>query len=406
MDFNLKNYNDFNIKRYVPKIFSDNEKKLPIIANSNNFNFLQIINLLKFNKTLSPYENYKVNVNFENFTDFRELIFNTKKTIYNFFNKIKLTTSNYPESSWSDDFKNSIHITNNLYSTKTSFTEFLNKNLTANEVLIYTFLHELGHSIHSELKKKTGLNFSSKNVFSSNIQQFLNDSIPFKDLNSLNTNSHNSKVQAELEKDLSLVSHYGMKEGFADLYACIAVSLIYPKQQAENIIQTVFDGRNYSDKWNKEFYHSKDSVQKFLNDFKNNNVKFNSFIDIHNYIEKTISNTVINKLTEQVNNISNNDMFVNHYFGVLKNKLKPQNCNSLNDMIDYVNNTYGFNLMHRTQNEFFENGYKSANKSSPNSQISKFEPEVKKVSFNISSLRKQFISPTVENNITKSNIKI
>ena len=409
MDFNLENYNELKISSFFKKGNPNNEQKIAqyVSKKYNNFNFLQIINLLKVNQTLSPHKKYKVSINFENFTDFRELIFNTKKTIHNFLHKVKLTSNNYPESSWSVDFKNSIHITNNIYSTKTSFTEYLNKNLTANEVLIYIFLHELGHSIHSELKKKTKLNFSSNGVISSNTQQFLNDSIPFKDLNSFNTDSHSSKIQQELEKDLNLVSHYGMKEGFADLYACIALSLIYPRQQAENIIKTVIDGRKYADKWNKEFYHSKDSIQQFLTDFQNN-VLFNSFDDIHNYIEKTISNTIIAKLTEQVNDISNNDNFVNHYFGVLKNKLKPKNCNSLNNMIDYVNINYGLNLKQRTQNNFFEEGYQSSNNASPNPQISKTDSEedIKKISFNIFSLRKQFSFLTVEVHNKHSKNKI
>lgn len=394
MDFNLNNYNQQNIEFYVPA----NAKFLNVTPNSIDLDFLQVIDILKTIPVFSPNENYKVSVNFENFSNFRELIFNTKKNIHNFFNKIKLISSEYPESSWSIDFKNSIHITNNIYSTKTSFTEYLNKNLTANEVLIYTFLHELGHSIHSELKKKTKLNFSSTNVIPSNIQQFLNDSIPFKDVNSLTINSHSSKVQEELEKDLSLLSHHGMKEGFADLYACIAVSLIYPKQQAENIIKSVVDGRNYSDKWNKEFYHSKDSVQQFLTDFKNNNVKFNSFDDIHNYIEKTISNTIINKLTHQINNVNNNDTFINHYFAVLKNKLKPKNCNSLNDMINHINTNYRLNFQNRTQNDMFEYSYKYSQKISPHPQISHIKN-------NISSLRKQFTSP-LEDNTTQFKHKI
>lgn len=198
--------------------------------------FKQLI-FLKSNPTLSPSKNYKVKVKFEKFSSFTEFVFNTRKNIHNFFHKIKWTSNHYPESSFSVDFKNSIHITSDIYSTKTSFTEYLNKKLTANEVLIYTFLHELGHSIHSDLKNKTNLNFSSNRNLSKNIQNFLNESIPFKDVNSLSANSYSSNVQKELSKDLSLASHHGMKEGFADLYACMAVSLIYPNNKLKTLFQ-------------------------------------------------------------------------------------------------------------------------------------------------------------------------
>lgn len=366
MDFNLKNYNALKIQKYIPKIFLDNEKALYIAPNSNNYNFLQVINLLKNSQELSPVSDYKVTVNFENFTGFSEFILKPKQWFYNFFNK----PYKYPTNTSSMDFMNSIHIMKDIYSIQTSFTEYLNKNLTENEVLIYTFLHELGHSVHSHLKNATKLNFSSNHNLPENIKNFLNDSIPFKDVNSLSTNSYNSNVQNELEKDLSLASHYGMKEGFADLYACIAVSLIYPKSQAENIINSVIEGRNYSDKWNKEFYYSKNSVAVFLNDFRNKNLQFNNFTDIQDYIEKITAHTIVTTLKQQINSEQSNDNFVNHYFGVLKNKLKPEDCNSLADIITYVNETYGLNLQQRNQNEFFNLGFDSSKKASPNPQIS------------------------------------
>ena len=99
--------------------------------------------------------------------------------LHNLLIKAKLSNTPISETAWSEDFKNTIHITKDIYKRDTSFTEFLGKNLSPNEVLNYIFLHELGHSIHSELKKASGLNFSSQNIISPNIQQFLNDSIPF-----------------------------------------------------------------------------------------------------------------------------------------------------------------------------------------------------------------------------------
>ena len=392
MDFNLKNYNAVNINIHSKRFTT--RRKINKLNSSLNYDFLQVIHLLKNNQELSPASNYKVTINFENFSGFSEFMLKPRQWFYNFFNK----PYKYPTHTSSMDFKNSIHIMKDIYSTETSFTEYLNKNLTENEVLIYTFLHELGHSVHSYLKNTTKLNFSSNHNFPENIKNFLNDSIPFKDVNSLSTNSYNSNVQNELEKDLSLASHYGMKEGFADLYACIAVSLIYPKSQAEHIINSVIEGRNYSDKWNKEFYHSKNSVAVFLNDFRNKNLQFNKFTDIQNYIEKTIAHTIVTTLKQQINNEQSNDNFVNHYFGVLKNKLKPEYCNSLTDIITYVNETYGLNLQQRNQNEFFNLGFESSHKASPNPQLSNknSQEDVQKVSFNISSLRKKISFPDIE----------
>lgn len=142
-----------------------------------------------------------------------------------------------------------------------------------------------------------------------------------------------------MEKELNLASHFGMKEGFADLYAAIAISIIYPKAQATNIIQKIIDGRNYIDLYGNEFYHSKQSIEFFLNDFKSGKINFTKFSDVQSYIENTTSKNIISNLNKEINenttidsihkpgttkyekaksNIEFTNNFVNYYFGVLK----------------------------------------------------------------------------------------
>lgn len=367
MDIQLNNYNDIYIKKHSAKFNNNNITKLN--KKYIGLNIYNIVNILKANKSLSPYEDYKVLLYFENFNYTREFLFTIKKHTHNFLYKIKLVKDVFPDSSWSTDFKNSIHITKDIYSKETSFTEFLNNNLTSNEVLNYVFLHELGHSINSDLKYKNGLNFSSENNIKRNIKDFINETISFTDINFLLINSNYQSEQKLVEKELNLAVYNGMKEGFADLYASIAVSIIYPKEQAINILQKVIEGRNYSDIWCNEYYHSKKSIGLFLNEYRNNTIDFKNFIDIKNYIEKTISKNIMDNLTNEINNKNDNDQFVNHYFGVLKNKLKPKNCETLNEMINYINEKYNLNFNNRIENEYFKIGYSASNKNSPNPKI-------------------------------------
>lgn len=69
-------------------------------------------------------------------------------------------------------------------------------------------------------------------------------------------------------------------------------------------------------------------------------------------------------------NKSDNDSFVNHYFDVLKNKLKPKSCESLNEIINYVNEKYNLKLNSRVENDFFKMVFQSSSQNSPNPQIS------------------------------------
>lgn len=393
MDIQLKNYNKKSFAKYEVRVTNNNVTKFN--TQPLDLDILNISTVLKQNTLLSPESDYKVKIIFENFTNVNSILFNIKKNFHNLLSNLKLVKSEFLDKAWSVDFKNEIHITNKIYSKDTSFTEYLTKNLSNNEVLNYVFLHELGHSIHSELKNKTGLNFSAKNNLPNNIQNFLNQTIPFTQVSSLSINSASTIEQRLIEKELNLATHYGMKEGFADLYACIAVSIIYPKVQAENIINKVVEARNYTDKWTAEFYHSKNSIEIFLEDFKNGVTSFTSFADIQNYIEKTTANTIINNLAQEINTKNDNNDYINYYFGVLKNKLKPQNTESLNDIISYINKTYDFDFNQREENAYFQQGFKNSFKNSPNPRIDGF-----KLTNKIGLLRNQFL-----NNSTQSEIE-
>lgn len=392
MDIKLKNYNQKNITKHG-QTFEGRKINKALI--SSNDTILSIIDKLKTNP-LSP-DNYKVEVVFEDFGHLSNFLFKTKKFIHDLRDKKNVNKESFPETAWSVDFENSIHITKNIYKKETSFTEYLNNTLSADAVLNIIFLHELGHSIQSQLKKTHKVNFSSKNTIQGNIQQFLNDSIPFNNITFLTTNSHRSSDQNILEKELSLASHYGMKEGFADMYCCIALSMIYPKLEAQEMIEKIIEGRMYTDKWKKEFYHSKQSMQTFLNDFKNNNITFKSFDDVHHYIEASISHTITTNLINEINTKTDNDNFVNHYFGVLKNKLKLQNSHTLGEVINEVNKKYSLNLINREENNYFKLGFELS------SQItSEKNQEVEQVVNRVNALRNACMEKI--NAITKKEI--
>jgi hypothetical protein len=53
MDIKLKNYNQNDIDFYLPKIFSSDEK-IKYILQTNNLSFMQCLNFLKQNSSLSP----------------------------------------------------------------------------------------------------------------------------------------------------------------------------------------------------------------------------------------------------------------------------------------------------------------------------------------------------------------
>ena len=86
-------------------------------------------------------------------------------------------------------------------------------------------------------------------------------------------------------KDLSIMGYHAVTEGFADLYACIVISQVYPQKEATNLIQNIIQSRKEADK-NYEFYQSIPSIEKYLNDYISNKAQWHNFNDIKHHNNK------------------------------------------------------------------------------------------------------------------------
>lgn len=126
MDINLPNYNKSLISKQIKNTSS--RKINEVFINYFDYEITDVINIIK-KSILSPHPNYKVNVIFENFSNLTSIMFETKKLFHNLLIKTKLTNSPFLDTAWSDDFKNTIHITKNIYKRDTSFTEYLGNTL-------------------------------------------------------------------------------------------------------------------------------------------------------------------------------------------------------------------------------------------------------------------------------------
>lgn len=247
----------------------------------------------------------------------------------------------------------------------TSFPECLYSSVGQSKLLMFAILHEIGHALHHQIYlKEDSYLISSQHDFNNN--DFLNliaDNGIYL-LGKGDDNNHNKKY------DINHAIKYALKEGFADLYACIGLTQIYPQEVALNFIHEIIEARNISN----NNYYTTESIKQLKKDIEKNNLDLNKFDDLHSYIDNVISNTALKVMLEKLS--SDNEEQIKHnnaFAGFLKSLFEKsyqqsflndnivKEVNSLNNMIDILdlkNNEFNVNLNHVKENqEYFDRGY-------------------------------------------------
>lgn len=249
-----------------------------------------------------------------------------------------------------------------------TFPEHLFASVGQSKLLMFAILHEVGHAIHHQLF----------------LRQNNNSLIPGNDFNNndfLNLVSNNGlyllgKNEETKKYDLNHSINYAIKEGFADLYACIGLTQIYPKEVALNFINEVIQAR----KVGNDNYFTTGSLEQFKEDFTNNKITLNNFEDLHQYIDKTISKTAIKTMLGKLSSTNEEQIRHNNAFGgFLKSIIEKsheqglfsenplENSKTINEVIKSLelnNNEFHIDLNELKENsEIFNKSYNITNQS-------------------------------------------
>ena len=328
MEFELKNYNELlSNKFYINRlnIEAQNSEGFEFLpANLNNQNNIapfdnnldNIIKKLNNNPILNYSHDKEVKIVFENFTFFNKII--QKIPFLN-----KKDTTDAGDAFYNYETQN-VFIQENLLkrSNTDSFSGVLFKKVNIKDYLNIIILHEIGHAIHHQYYLNNSKHLSTND----NLSNFINKTVDFKLY-------HNPQSPDSLANTRSLpyANFNAVRENFADTFACLAVTQIYPKKEAENIIQALYESRQFANHNKMEEYHTEGSITTILNDFKNNKLNFNSFADLYTYQSNLIKSTISTLLDTQLTNKNKNqfdDGLNNYYLGTLNQALKLGKSNA------------------------------------------------------------------------------
>lgn len=176
------------------------------------------------------------------------------------------------------------------------FQTDLRTQLTENELINYAFLHELGHAIQHQHILENSKIFHDDSQFSLN-EQIIN-----------NLCDKHKILKIRLNDDFSEKLTYTIFEGYADLYACTVLKENLPEERFNLVLNQIIDSRESTNSTSN--YNTFNSLKQFRDDIQNgtyDSSKFTNFNEVNNYIEKTVMNTAVNSLEQDL--INNN--FVN-----------------------------------------------------------------------------------------------
>lgn len=319
MEFKLQNYNQLlSNKHYIDRLITivendDVEFLLPKPSNEISTNFdstlSNVINQLNNHPILNYSSIQKISIVFENFSLYNKLkdkLFNEKNREDAFYN--------YPSQK--------VFIRENLLnrnSREDSFSASLFRKVNIQDYLNFIVLHELGHAVHHQYF------LDNKNHLPSNdnLSNFINKTINLTGFININVPYQIQQIDELAEtRNLHRATFNALKENFSDSFACLAITQIYPKEKALNIIQSVHEARVFAKKYRIEDYHTDESIALIMDDFKNNKLNFNNFSDLYNYQSNLVKSTIANLLDKQFANTNPFDLDINNYYlGFVNQKL-------------------------------------------------------------------------------------
>ena len=398
MDLKLTNYAEYNLNtqfnQYLSSYLIDSKNKnkpvpfinLPIRKPVTINDILQFIST---DKVFSYKKDVKINIIFEDFSNFTNTIFKTKK----FF---KADKTKIKESSWQDESNNAIHILKSDFNPQLSILSknLLDSGFKLQDVLNFIILHEIGHSIQNNLFSVNKKCFSiNKNQFS----QFVNEINFYK--------GYFQEIGGMPILDSSNISrifHTTLKESFADLFAIHAIHKIYPLADSKIFIESIIKSRKDLQPYEKYFTFD------LLNNTKETMQIFSSFTQLQNHFESLISQhlkeTISSLFKEQNSHVN---FVTNHFLGFINKKLDLELKDS-NQVSEYITTSYNLNIrVQSTIENVFKNGEQSIISYNQINQVFQPNPPIipKFNSItNIGSLRKQFNVETVLTTNVKNKI--
>ena len=339
MQIETKNYNDF-YKKY------DYTKVEEIVITSINLreqspNFSSLINTLNTIPILTPTTTQKLIINFEDFTILNKIILNQKNYFKRKLNKWFKTDFNINNDyAFYSKNEKTIYIREELFeqgNENHTFSQYLKKNISQTDFLNFVVLHEIGHAIHHNyyLNNKNHFSFENSQI------DFINSMISFNGYLDLSGNTENNYKFRN--KDLSVMIYHAVTEGFADLYACISIGELYPKNKAIELIDEVINARKRADK-EYEYYFSYQTLENYLLDLREDKTKFYSFDNVHQYMSNIIQKTIVNIIETQLSKTTSPEIQLNNrYLGVINKQLNLNVINS-NQIINILNEKYNFKI--------------------------------------------------------------
>ena len=313
----------------------------------------EIINEINNSNLLNIESKEEIPIVFENFSWLKQ----AKTTVNNFVKKtIGQEVFEHSIAHYKPHTK-TIHIFNGIFNPTLKNEQFLNSyaKLTdsvsnTNFIVNLFVLHEIGHAIYNNI-----LEDKSYNTNYGNLTDY------FK-IDSINT----------LHKEHNTILH----ENFADMFASIAYLTI--DKNNPDIIKDLELFSQFRKELKENKYYTFNSLDKVINDYKNNNLSFSNNSQILDYININTNNEIKIRLKESLENTLNSQQH-NQQLVYLSDLFKLEN-KSFNGIISYlekeINYVKPLSVMY--ESEFFQNN-------NPSSEMTKITHRIRRV---ISSVQK------------------
>lgn len=292
-----------------------------------------------------------------------------------------------------------------------SFHKILFNSLKDTDFLTLIFIHEMGHYIQHQ-------DFKLKNKLLNHPQTLDINNFIFKTL-SYNTPEEYCKLFSNTESQLDSKSrkdnnehiHRIITEGFADCFAFIVFNQTNKnKQYSFKILEKYLNARKQARESNTEYYFTDSILTNVLSDLKQDK-KFDSLLDIKNYINQQIEIYVPKFIEERLKKNDEVSHIMNQrYLGYISKRLQVNTINDLYQSLSSIgisnNVLFKDNLpKFDFKSTDFQLGIKIAEKFLKEINLPSFSqsvlPEKTTSIKNISSLRKHFTVNST-NNPTKT----
>ena len=307
MKFILKNY--YNIEKYENESENIRNSNLSLKKLKTNILLSEIINKLNNSKILNIKSKEEIPIIFENFTWFTQ----TKNNVKNIIKKIQgHEVLEHSIAHYKPNTK-TIQIFNGIFNPTLKNEQFQNSyakltdSVSKTNFIVNLFvLHEIGHAIYNKIidDKDTNINYGNLTDY-------------FK------IDSNN-----KLHKEHNTILH----ENFADMFASIAYLTI--DKNNPYIIKDLELFSQFRKELKENKYYTFNSLDKVINDYKNNNLSFSNNSQILDYININTNNEIKIRLKESLENTLNSQQH-NQQLVYLSDLFKLEN-KSFNGIISYL----------------------------------------------------------------------